>query len=189
MRDVRKIDIVEIRDVLERTDAIGWHPAIYFNELGHPLHNQRLGCIVGVMTDPVTAETSGAISRTYLASDGTKVCRAKTLGRPLGIIRLSAHDEVLEGLHLGEGLETSLTGLSWGFRPMWSTGSSGVMAAFPVLSGIEALSVFVDHDVNDAGEKAAREVEARWQAAGKEVKLHQRDAPGDLNDAVKGGAP
>ena len=100
-------------------------------------------------------------------------------------MRLSRDDEVLEGLFLAEGLETALAGMAhFDLRPMWSTGSSGLMASFPVLSGIEALTVMVDHDRNGAGERAARELEARWLAAGREVKLFQPDEPGDLNDVV-----
>ena len=56
LRDVRKIVTSAIEDVLERTDAIGWHPAVYFNEPGHALHGRKLGCIVAVMTDPITAD-------------------------------------------------------------------------------------------------------------------------------------
>jgi CHC2-type zinc finger protein len=126
LRDVRKIDVDAIEDVLSTADAIGWHPAVYFHSpkdypvLGtpeHPLHGQRLGAIIGVMTDAVTAEPTGAISRTYLA-DGVKIGKAKTLGAPRGIIRLSPDDEVLEGLFIAEGLETALTGMAnFGFRP------------------------------------------------------------------------
>jgi len=188
LRDVREIDVGEIEYVLSRADAIGWNPAVYFKQPGHPRHGQKLGAIIGIMTDPVTAEPTGAISRTYLAPDGTKIGKAKTLGAPMGIVRLTPDDEVLEGLFLAEGLETALAGMSIGLRPMWSTGSSGLMASFPVLSGIEALSVMVDHDTNGAGERAAREVEARWLAAGRrrdDVKLLLRDTLGDLNNALR----
>ncbi len=187
LRDIRKIDVAAIEDVMSRTDAIGWHPGVYFNEPGHALNGQRLGSIIGVMTDSVTAQPTGAISRIYLGPDLMKIGKAKTLGAPMGIIRLSPDDEVLEGLWIAEGLETALAGMAIGLRPIWSTGSSGLMASFPVLSGIEALTVVVDHDLNGAGERAAREVEARWLAAGKEVRLKMSDALGDLNDALKGG--
>jgi hypothetical protein len=188
LHHARKIDVAALEDVLTRADAIGWHPAVYFNSPEHPLHGRRLGCIVGIMTDAKTALPTGAISRTYIGPDLTKISKSKTLGAPTGMVRLSTDDEVLEGLCLAEGIETALTGMSWGLRPTWSTGSTGLLAAFPVLSGIEALTVVVDHDVNGAGERAAREAEARWLAAGKEVKLFRPDAPGDFNDALKGSA-
>jgi hypothetical protein len=110
------------------------------------------------MTDLVTALPTGAVSRTYIGPDLTKIGKAKTLGSPTGIVRLSADHEVLEGLFLAEGLETALAAMSVGLRPLSSTGSSGMLAGFPVPSSVQALNVIVDHDINGAGEKAAREV-------------------------------
>jgi len=188
LSSVRKIDTGAIADVLERTDAIGWHPSVLFREEGHPLDGKRLGCIVGVMTDPVTAMPTGAISRTYLTPDLAKVGKAKTLGKPAGVVRLFADEDVLLGLHLAEGLETALAGMSIGLRPMWATGSTALMSKFPGLSGVECLNLIVDHDPNGAGEKAAREAETKWRGAGKEVRLLRSDAPGDLNDVLREGA-
>jgi hypothetical protein len=186
-RDVRRIDTEAIADVLERTDAIGWHPAVYFNGPGHALHGRKLGCIVGVMTDPVTAKPTGAISRTYI-HEGHKVGKAKTLGSPAGIIRLSEDADVLGRLHIAEGLETALAGMSIGLRPMWATGSTAIMAKFPVLSGIKALTIIADHDANGAGERAAAEVASRWREAGKEARVWRPKSIGDLNDILIGGA-
>jgi hypothetical protein len=187
LRDVRKIDTGAIADVLNSTAAIGWRPECFFQEPGHRLDQQRLGCIVGVMTDPITALPTGAISRTYLTPDLKKIGKAKTLGAPMGIVRLSPDDEVLEGLFLAEGLETALAAMSIGLRPVWSTGSTALMASFPVLAGISALNILVDHDLNGAGEKAAREAEARWRSAGREVDLSRPISRGDFNDVLAGG--
>src|SRR5580693_168847 len=187
LRDVRKIETRAIEDVLERTDGVGWHPAVYFNEPGHALHGRKLGAIISVMTDMITAEPTGAISRTYI-HEGRKLGKAKTLGSPAGIIRLSEDADVLEGLHIAEGLETALAGMSIGLRPMWAAGSTALMAKFPVLSAVEALTVIVDHDANAAGERAARELEARWLDAGREVRLLRSDDYGDLNDIIAGDA-
>jgi phage/plasmid primase-like uncharacterized protein len=160
---VRKIDVAAIEDVLSRIDAIGWHPAVYFNELEypkpgdppHPLHGQRLGAIIGEMTDAKTAKPTGAISRTYLAPEGTKVLKAKTL-------------------------------MAIGLRPMWATGDRGVMSEFPLLAGIEALSVVADNDASGDGQQAAQRVAARWRAAGRDVRMFLPKAEGDdLNDALR----
>jgi hypothetical protein len=43
----------------------------------HSLRGRKLGCIVAIMTDAMTAEPTGAISRTYVAPDLTKIGRAK----------------------------------------------------------------------------------------------------------------
>lgn len=184
LREVRHIDTSAVADVLERTDAIGWHPAVYFNEPDHPMHGRRLGCIVGVMTDVKTAQPSGAISRTYLSPDGTKVGKAKTLGAPTGIARLSPDDEVLGGLFLAEGFETALTAMALGLRPTWATGGTAEMARFPVPPGIECLTIIADHDPRGGGEKAARAVEATWRKAGREVRIFRSEQIGDLNDTI-----
>ena len=134
------------------------------------------------MTDTVTATPTGAIGRTYV-HEGRKVGKAKTLGSPAGVVRLSLDEDVLEGLHIAEGLESALYAMARGFRPMWSTGSTAIMAKFPVLTGIEALTVFADHDAKDGGEKAARAAEARWSGAGREVRIFRREQLGDVNDA------
>jgi hypothetical protein len=114
-----------------------------------------------------------------------KVGKAKTLGRPAGIIRLSADEDVLRGLHLAEGLETTLDAMSRGFRPAWACGSASLMASFPVVAGIECLSLFADNDENGAGLRAANEAARRWRAAGRETRIYQSHAKGDLNDAFK----
>jgi hypothetical protein len=187
LRVSRGIDTAAIADVLERNDAIGWHPAVRFNEPGQALHGQRLGCIVGVMTDPVTASPTGAISRTYIDKNLHKVCKAKTLGSPAGLVRLTRDEDVTCGLCLAEGLETALSAMAKGFRPVWSTGSTALMKTFPVLSGIDYLTVIADHDASGAGEAAAREVEARWRRARREAGIFIPESPGDLNDLLQQG--
>lgn len=181
-REARRIDTSLIRDVLERGDALRWHPRVYFNQPGHELHRHFLGCIVSIMTDARTATRTGAISRTYLDGHGHKVAKAKTLGSPAGIVRLSQDQEVEKGLFLCEGLETGLTAMALGLRPMWCAGSTSVMRNFPVLSGIESLTVIADHDLHGSGQTAAREVGARWREAGREVRIILPDEIGDLND-------
>jgi putative DNA primase/helicase len=187
LHEVRRIDTSGIADVLERTDAIGWHPSVLFRQEGHALHDKRINCIVAVMTDPVTAKPTGGISRTYI-HDGQKVTKAKGLG-PAGIVRLSEDADALLGLHIAEGLETALTAMSIGLRPMWSTGSTAIMAKFPVVAGIEAITVLSDNDASGAGDRAARELQSRWQAAGREAHVWKPKSRGDLNDLLlMGGA-
>jgi putative DNA primase/helicase len=183
LAETRRIDTAATADILERADAIGWHRSVLFREAGHALDGKRLGCIVGVMTDPVTAKPTGAISRTYL-HEGLKVGKAKMLGSPVGIVRLSADEDVVEGLCLAEGLETCLGAMAKGFRPCWSTGTAGVMARFPVLAGVEALTLFADNDASGTGLRAANEAAARWRAAGRATRVYLREVLGDFNDAL-----
>ncbi len=152
-------------------EVLDWHPGIH--------------AMVALFRD-VHTNRPQAVCRTFLDAEGRKLER-KFLG-PVGgaAIMLDPFDDVLGGLHIGEGLETCMAARQLGLRPTWALGSAGAVAAFPVLGGIEALNVIVDHDANGAGERAARDVEKCWRAAGREVNLLRSDAPGDLNDALRG---
>jgi len=87
-----------------------------------------------------------------------------------GIIRLSPDDTVTSGLGLAEGIETGLAIMqSFGWRPVWSAASAGGIARFPVLRGIEALTIFADQD--SAGIEAARQCARRWQEAGRAARI------------------
>jgi hypothetical protein len=199
LRDVRKIDVSHwaIRRVLEDVEALGWCGRVYFRqpdprEPFHELHGQRLNAIVAILTDPVTGERTGGITRTFL-HDGRKVCKAMSLGAAgrLGIIRLSPDDEVEASLHLCEGIESALSNMMMGFVPMWAAGSTSQMAKFPVLDGVECLTAIADNDVEDAagreaGQDAAREVCQRWANAGRKAVMKTPKRPGeDANDILR----
>lgn len=185
LRRERKIETGELVDVLGSTAAIGWHPECFFQQDRHRLDQRTLGAIVAIMTDPLTGKPTGGISRTYLC-EGKKVAKAKGLG-PAGVVRLTPDENVLGGLHLAEGLETALDMMAKGLRPMWSCGSTSIMAKLPVVSGIECLTILADHDENGAGERAALELEQRWRAAGREVLAVAPAVPGDFNDMTMRG--
>jgi hypothetical protein len=187
LRDVRKINTGAIADVLGSTYAIGWHPSVLFREVGHALDGQRIGAVIGVLRDPISAEPTGAISRTYI-HEGRKVGKAKSLAGS-GVVQLSPDDEVLQGVHIGEGLETALDMMARGFRPTWACGSTSMMAKFPILNAIESITVFADRDENGAGEKAAREVARRWLEARREALILTPPIVGDFNDITMRGSP
>jgi hypothetical protein len=56
-----------------------------------------------------------------------------------------------------------------GKRPAWALGGTSELKSFPVLSGIEALTILVDNDANGAGQNAAAQCSARWLEAGRDV--------------------
>ena len=110
-----------------------------------------------------------AIHRTALTPNGHKLGRM-VLGPKAGCaIKLTADEAVTDGLAIGEGLETTLAGMALGFTPAWAVGDARSIGSLPVLSGIEALTVFVDADESETGQQRARECSARWTAAGREV--------------------
>jgi hypothetical protein len=136
--------------------------------------NGRYPCIVCLFRN-IHTNAPQAIHRTALNADGTKLGRM-TLGPCKGAaIKLTPDEDVEQGLTIGEGLETCLSGMRLGFTPAWCVGSAGGIKNFPVLADIDALSILVDADEADpktgrrAGQDAALECSAQWTAAGREV--------------------
>lgn len=124
--------------------------------------------MVALMTDAVTNELTG-VHVTYLDRDGRKTGR-KMYGRArTAVVRLSADEDVHYGLAIGEGIETCL---AVPFRPVWACLSAGTMAAFPVLRGIECLTIFADNDASGTGLAAANTCAERWHKAGREAFIH-----------------
>lgn len=140
--------------------------------------------MVALVCDIITGEPT-AVHRTQLTADGRKLDRPKLLGPSLGgAIKLSR--DIATELTVGEGVETTLSALNLGYGPAWSLIDSGGIAKFPVLPGIDRLTIAVDNDLNGAGQKAAAECKARWIAAGRRVRTVMSKTPGeDLNDVVQ----
>jgi putative DNA primase/helicase len=130
-----------------------------------------------------------AVSRIFIDRNGKKTDR-KFLGPVTGAaMMLDAFEEVLEGLHIGEGLETCMTGRQrYDFRQIWALGSTSGITSFPVLRGIECLTLLRE---NDGGKSAAacERCAARWHGAGREVRIDDPDQEfKDLNDILTRGA-
>jgi hypothetical protein len=151
-------------------------------------------CVIARFTTAIKNEPRG-IWRRPLNGD-----KPKSLGPTSGcVIRLWPDDAIEQSLVLGEGVETTLAAATriihrgTLLRPAWATGSAGNMACFPVLAGIECLTLLVDNDFPDThgkrrGQHDAGVCAARWQAAGREVlRLMSERAGEDLNDCVMRG--
>ena len=80
------------------------------------------------------------------------------------------------------GIETCLAARQLGYRPAWALGSAGAIADFPVLAGIEALTVFTENDA--ASTRAANAVCDRYEAGGCEAWISAPPA-GDFNDTIR----
>ena len=131
-----------------------------------PFGKERLPCMVALYRDIVSNEPR-AIHRTALTPDGHKIDR-KALGPKGGCaIKLTPDAEVSTGLTIAEGIETALAGMALNFCPAWALGDAGSIERFPVLSGIECLTILADND--PTGQNAAIECSARWTAEGREV--------------------
>jgi Toprim domain len=75
--------------------------------------------------------------------------------------------------------------MALGYVPAWAVGDAGELAAFPVLNGVESLTILVDHDRSGTGQGAAVTCSARWTSAGREVfRLVPHQVGADANDLL-----
>jgi hypothetical protein len=144
--------------------------------------------MVSLMRDVMTNEPR-AIIRTALTPTGQKIDR-KMLGPKAGAaVKLSSDDAVTTALTIGEGVETTLAAMMLGFAPAWACGDAGGIRDFPVLSGIECLTIAVDRDKTGVGQQAALECSARWTNSGREVfRVIPTRTGDDLNDVLRARA-
>jgi hypothetical protein len=127
------------------------------------------------------------IHRTALTPQGGKVGR-KMLGAARdAAIMLDPDENVTAGLSIAEGIESALAGRELGWRPVWALGSAGAIGRFPVLSGIECLTLLAETDDSGANAKAVQEVGTRWLRAGREVLVVKPECAGDMNDVLRVG--
>src|SRR6185295_6300379 len=98
--------------------------------------------------------------------------------------RLADGDDIRTGLGIAEGIETALSVQQhiWP-GPVWAACSAGGIARLPVITGIEALTIFADTDEHGIGLRAARQCGERWLSAGAcdEIRIISPKRPGDWN--------
>jgi hypothetical protein len=129
-----------------------------------------------------------AVHRTALTTDARpeRIDR-KSLGPTTGgAIKISPDHEVHSGLLIGEGIETVLSASKLlQFKPVWSLIDKNGVAKFPVLSGIESVTIAVDNDPGGDGQRAAAECVQRLTQAGIEVITAQTNLVSDFNDFIR----
>jgi putative DNA primase/helicase len=172
-----------------------WHA-----DLPDKLSGYRGPALVGLVTDPLSCEPIN-LHRTWLAPDGRgkapidKPRRLLRGHRSNGVIRLWPDSEVTMGIAIGEGIETCLAAALDGLTPVWATISAHNLAQFPVLPGIEGITILCDHDLPNpktgrrAGIDAALALIDRYTEAGfdadRDIRVIFPDREGqDVNDVV-----
>lgn len=134
-----------------------------------PIGAERRPAMVALLRDIRTTEPCG-IHRTFLRPDGSGKAGLpdgdkRILGRARGACVKPVPDEdVTQGLGIAEGIETALAVMATGWRPVWACLSAGNLGAFPVLAGIEHLTIFADNDA--AGLREAERCAERWADEG-----------------------
>lgn len=144
----------------------------------------RMPCMITAFRS-IIGDKLQAIHRTALTPDGKKIDR-KMLGPVAGAaIKIDADEDVEQGLTIGEGFETCLAGRQLGFRPVWALGSAGAIGLFPVLPGIDGLTILAETDDSGANARAVKTCGNRWAAEQREIIVATPRAAGDMNDALQ----
>jgi hypothetical protein len=156
-----------------------------------PFEADKLPAMVALIRNAVTGEPQG-LHRTPLTPagerargpDGAKLPKMMLGVAGGGAIMLSPNWQVEASLAIAEGIESALAGLRWQpWVPTWAALSAGGVRAFPVLSGLEALTVYADADA--AGIDASRALCRRYAEAGRYAEMvRPRSAGADLADLV-----
>jgi Toprim domain/CHC2 zinc finger len=166
-------------------EAVRFHPACFFGKECYP-------AMVCLVRNIATNEPQG-VHRTAIMPDGTAIKRdGKTFRMSLGptaggAIKIDPDEDVTQGLCIGEGVETCLSGRQLGLQPVWSIISVGGIERFPVLPDIDRIQIIRENDPNGASERAVKKCADRWYEAGREVFIVASDIGNDLNDELLGG--
>jgi hypothetical protein len=186
----RGIDLDQLPN--DMADVLRWHSRC-------PWKRGHAPCLLALWTDVISGEPK-AIHRTAISPQPERIDRM-SLGPTRGcvVIRLWPDGSVEQGLVLDEGIETTLAAATCIEHrgtllcPAWAAGCVGHMRCFPVLPGIEALTLLVDNDPLDPktgrhpGQDAAAECRQRWRAAGREAtRLLPRIVDTDFADIIAG---
>lgn len=153
-----------------------------------PASDQYPPSLCAAITDVRTAKPI-SVHFTRLAADGrgkagTDLDKVLLKGHRKGggCIRLFPDECVTHGLAIAEGIESALAAAHI-FTPIWAAIDAGNLAAFPVLPGVESLTIFADHD--EAGLAAAQACAKRWRQADHHARvLAPRIAGQDCADVV-----
>jgi hypothetical protein len=179
LRDTRGIG--EWLDAFDLDESLGFHPSC-------PFGGERLPCMVALVRNIQTDEPQG-IHRTALklGPRPERIDRLSLGPTAGGAIKLSLDGDVTHGLLIGEGIETVLSAsLRFKFRPVWSVLSRSGIAKFPILAGIECVTIAVDNDDSGDGQRDAAVLVERLIAAKVEAITVQTNGAKDFNDLLRG---
>ena len=165
---------------LEPGMPLRFHPRAWRNRANGPPGP----AMVALMTCPARNEPVG-VHLTYLRHDGRGKADGpaqKVMFGKRGVIRLSPDEETTLGLGLAEGIETAVAVMQrLGWRPVWAATCAGAVSTFPIISGLDAITIFADSD--PAGMRAAEACARRWSEAGREVTIWTPER-GDRRDTA-----
>ena len=172
----RAVDVGEVLVPVDNiSEALRFHSRCWLDGKYPP-------ALIALFRDIETGERAG-IHRTWLTADAQKIDR-RMFGRwprPRAIKLWPADIRLV----VGEGIETVLAAATQlGMRPAWALSSKIYLQKLPVISGVDELTILVDHDSDGAA--AAIACDQTWRDAGRRVRLLRTKDPGlnDFNDLI-----
>ena len=168
-------------DLPDGADVLRFHPRCPWREDSGEVIRvpAMIGCLRAIGTDAITG-----VHKTRLTHEGVKVGRKMQGVAGGSAVKLDADDAVTTGLHIAEGIETALAARQLGFRPCWALASAGGIKAFPLLGGVEALTILGEND--DTNRRAVEECAMRWHQTDREVIVVEPASGSDILDAMRG---
>src|SRR5262249_36369693 len=108
----------------------------------------------------------------------------KTERRMLGVVHRAAVmlDPIGAELSIGEGIETCMAARQLGAGLTWALGSTGAIAGFPILEGVQRLCIL--GETGQASAEAIRFCGRRWKRADRRVRIAMPELGNDLNDEL-----
>jgi hypothetical protein len=141
-----------------------------------------IGALVALFRN-IHTNAPQAVSRIFVDANGRKLKRMFLGPVDSAAIKLDRDADVTTALHIGEGFETCQAARQKGLRPTWALGTAGAIERFPVLSGVETLSVLGEKGCTE-NERAIQACGCRWQDVGREVEIIYPDIGKDMNDLL-----
>jgi hypothetical protein len=174
LAETRKLDLAMLPTNVE--EVLRFHPYCIFGSNGarHP-------CLVALFRDAESNEPAG-IHRIGLTPDAKKIKRL-TLGRWAKPRAIKLWPAIMNKLTIGEGIETVFGALQLGAitPPAWAMGPKTDIPNFPVLPGIENLTIVVDK--GDAEARTGADIcVARYIDAGRRARIVITNHVKDFND-------
>jgi putative DNA primase/helicase len=167
--------------------ALRWHPGLpYYGEGGRKLEEYA------AMLGPVRARDGQPVTWhvTYLFGGEKAPVKAPRKIMPgLAPIAGGAVRLFPEASHLGvaEGIETAIAAYELCGLPVWAALSTSGLKAFEPPPGLKAMTIFADHDANNAGQAAAYQLAQRLAAMGLTVYVEIPPTVGaDFLDVLNG---
>jgi len=153
--------------------VIRYHPPFY-------CAGRTAAAMIALFRDIKTNEACG-VSVTFLTKDAKKLDRRFFGKVGNGAIKFG---DVTNTLSIGEGIESTLSGMAMGYSPSWAVGSAGSIARFPVIEGITTLKIFGEKNDNGANANAIKELVKRWKNSGADIYAIEPKNGNDLNDTL-----